>query len=231
MQAEQYHYPRSIHNMIQFMGHVLTGVRVYKYTTGVFDPADYAEVPVAYKDADMLHSTGNSQALQQQYSSIPRISYFLKGIKLNAERIISPIDTRALALVDDKTKKDTWYLDFTPLPYDYTFGVTLIANTPSELGQMVENTVCYFAPMNTTARMREWTDINLERDIPMTLIDGEIKFSEINTDTSEIFAVKAEYQVVCNGQMYRPRTSVPNIRDVSTIHFNMEKSVGNELIQ
>jgi len=207
MNEIQYYYPKTLHKIINSVGGMFSNIKIFKYDTNM-NPTAKIDVPVICNNNNIRNVIGNSNDATEYHSSIPRIVFSLVDYKLNENRIMSPLNTRAFLNEQVNTHLNAdglprFVLDYTPLPYDYIFNIDFIGNTIGEIAQISENFFPYFMPGNTSVRIREFDFMNLKRNLLCVMESGNTMLEKVN-EKNELYVHKKSIKLTVKGHMYRP---------------------------
>jgi hypothetical protein len=124
------------------MGSLLDGIDVVRFGQGGVEDSR-VRVPVTYSNKEKfiqrIHS--DPDLLRQPAIVLPRIAFEMVGMQYNPDRKLSGKHQFAYP-----NGVNGSYSIYTPVPYDFTFSVTIVAKTQTDALQIVEQLVPFFTP-------------------------------------------------------------------------------------
>ena len=107
------------------------------------------------------------------YRPMPSLSLTLDSIQYDGERAVSTNVQRPFYDADSNEpvydpKIDSYFADIMPVPYNLSYSLELQCRSFDQICQFLESTCPYFAP-DRSIRIKEFSFLNLERDIKVIL--------------------------------------------------------------
>lgn len=214
MNGEQnYYYPQTIRQITNAVIGMWKNTVIYKFDK-IGNKTKKIKVPVIFGPQTKMARARTDYEVHSYYPEIPRINVIPEGMSFASDRVISP-NTRRFFNEEDVYFKDVnekgeiiteingLFSDFNPLPYDFTYQVNITCSTLSELSQVLENSLPYFGPKNTTMRVKEFDFLNLERDLRIELGGVAMELSE-EISAEDTRTVSANFDLTVYGFIYRP---------------------------
>lgn len=237
--THNYYYPETIRMITNAVIGMWDNVIIYKFNR-IGGKTKKVNVPVIFGPQTKMARARNEVEANSYVPQIPRINVIPNGISFASDRVVSPNTRRFFnerdvhfKEVDDRDEIireiNGLFTDYNPLPYDFSYEINVICSTLSELSQILENTLPYFGPKNTTMRVKEFDFFNLERDLTVELggIAMELS-SELQHD--ETRTVSANFDLTVQGYIYRPVQGTKIVETVLNRIFHADQGqVGEDL--
>jgi len=209
----KYYYPRTIRAITIALLDMFNDIRVVKYDADNV-PISEKNVPITFGPVEKYHQDRlenhyyddqNVEHNQRYYLQIPRIALTPNGIVYDPERATGVNEWRywyqqTLELSD--TAIDEVFSDYQPTPYNFNFTVYIKNDSMDYMSQILENILPYFNP-TLMLRVKEFSFLNVERDLPVTLDAVGYDFIEDENAPDTRF-VNATLTLNVKGYMYRP---------------------------
>jgi hypothetical protein len=238
--TEGYYYPNTLRKMIQAALGMFNEIVCYKYDKQG-NIIDDVEVPVSFGPRKRVHEARtNEEQTQRTVPVFPRIELTFKGHNLDESRIASPNTQRFWNVenLDYKVKDHNDILltelngsfsDFNPLPFNYEFSINIFTESIDHYSQIVEQIFPYFAPANSTLRVREFDFLNIARDINVVLGSPAVTFAQDEMTATDRRDITADFSLSMQGWMYR---KVRKSSIVNNMAFTLdEKLEEKELVE
>ena len=224
-----YYYPQTLKMISSAVVGMWDNMEIFKFDR-IGNKVKKLTVPVIFGTQTKMARAKNDVEVHNYYAEIPRINVIPNGLTFASDRIISPNTQRFFNDADihfkdvnDKNEVireiNGLFSDFSPLPYDFSYEINIICSTMSELSQILENTLPYFGPKNTTLRVKEFAFLNMERDL-------RIELGGISTELSSEISQEEERVVTCNfdltvyGYIYRPIEGTKIVKSITSNIFH-----------
>lgn len=142
-------------------------------------------VPIEFGDKEkyIKRLEGDPDLQQKIQILLPRISYEMVGFKYDASRKLNT-NNRNFA---GGSSADTALAQYNPIPYDFTFALTIYTRTVEDGNQILEQIIPYFTP-DYTLKINYIPDMGIIKNVPIVLeaveqiIDADGMFnSEVRT--------------------------------------------------
>lgn len=149
------------------------------------------------------------------YLQLPRMSMTFDSLSYNSDRATSINDLRYLlqtsAVFDDV---DAFIEQVQPTPYDFTFTLHILTEEMNDYLQIIEQILPFFNP-SLYLRVKEFTFLNLERDLRVTVGAITNEFL-IDQEESQKRYVNGTIQFTVDGILFRPLTDYSIIKQINT---------------
>lgn len=225
----KYYYPRTVRAITIALLDMFNDIRIVKYDSNN-SPISEKKVPITFGPVEKYHQdriedhyfdADNVEHNDRYYLQIPRIALVPNGIVYDPERASGVNEWRYWmqeSLDLSESEIDTIVSDYQPTPYNFTFSVYIKNDSMDYMSQILENILPYFNP-TLMLRVNEFSFLNIERDIPVSL-DGvgyEFIDDETNADTRY---VNATLNLTVKGYMYRPFVMSKVINVINSKYLN-----------
>jgi hypothetical protein len=200
---KNYYYARTHDQISTAVIDMFNDMVVYRYDPVTGDIINTIAVPVTFAPTEKIYQFRKEQESGKTYFlSLPRIAIVYGGIAQAPQRATS-INTERFFIADSGEFATTGFTDFQPVPCDYIFTVHIKAEMFADYSQIIENIVPYFAPDSTSLRVREFSFLNLERNlkVSMTSVSADINPS---LDDQSMREFNANFTLTVEGYSYRP---------------------------
>lgn len=150
-----------------------------------------------------------------QAPPVPRLSLVLNGIEYDPSRASGINEIRHFYDTNLEIKDlDGFFADVNPAPYNFNFTLSVMTDSLSDFSQIVENILPYFNP-NRYLRVKEFSFLNIERDLPLALGGITPNFTD-SLDVGQERRVDGDMSLTVQGWMYRPISSEKIIKSIKT---------------
>lgn len=209
----KYYYPRTIRAITIALLDMFNDIQVVKYDANNV-PISEKTVPVTFGPVEKYHhdrtenhyfDENNVEHNQRYYLQIPRIALVPNGVVYDPERATGVNEWRywyQKTLELSESEIDEVFSDYQPTPYNYSFTVYIKNDSMDYMSQILENILPYFNP-TLMLRVKEFSFLNVERDLPVTLEGVGYDFIDDETAPDTRF-VNATLNITVKGYMYRP---------------------------
>jgi hypothetical protein len=233
--THNYYYPETIKMITNAVIGLWDNVVIYKFDR-VGAKTKEVTVPVIFGPQTKMQRASNSVEANEYYPELPRININPQGLSFASDRLISPNTRRFFNDTEihfEETNErneiireiNGLFADFSPVPYDFQYEVNIICSTMSEMSQILENTLPYFGPKNTTIRVKEFDFLNIERDLAMELGGISVELTtEMTQDETRL--VTANFDLTVFGYIYRPIVGTKIVNTVLSRIFKYDPAVG-----
>ena len=158
-------YHQHIKNYTVVMGSLLNGIDVVRYKQdGTEDSRETVPVTYANKEKFVQRLLSDPNLDRQVAIKLPRISFELVSMQYDPSRKLSGKLQFAYQNGANKT-----FSVYTPVAYDFTYTVSIIAKTQTDALQIVEQIVPFFTP-DYTVHMKAIDSPNITYDVPVSLL-------------------------------------------------------------
>lgn len=220
---ERYYYPRTIKGITVALMDVFNGIKVYKYDANgtsaqeIDVPLQFGPIEKAQQDRIENHyyDNDNVEHGNRFYLQIPRMSITMDDISYNADRAYGVNEWRYwLGEATQLSNIDQVFSDYQPTPYDIGFTLHVMTDSLDYFSQILENVLPYFNP-KLFLRVKEFSFLNLERDLPVEITSISPDFIDQMTETDTRY-VNVSLSMRVEAFMYRPWTQSKIIKFINT---------------
>lgn len=226
----KYYYPRTVRAITIALTDMFNDIKVVKYDTdgniiGERDvPITFGPVEKYHQDRleDHYFDSDNVEHNNRYYLQIPRIALVPNGIVYDPDRATGANEWRywmkeTLELSDSEL--DNVISDYQPTPYNFNFTVYIKNDSMDYLSQILENILPYFNP-TLMLRVKEFSFLNVERDLPVTLDAVGYDFIEDQAAPDTRY-VNATMNLTVRGYMYRPFVLSKVIKTINSKYLEL----------
>ena len=225
----KYYYPRTIRAITIALLDMFNDIRVVKYDANGI-PISEKNVPITFGPVEKYHQdrienhyfdSKNVEHNQRYYLQIPRIALTPNGVAYDPERATGVNEWRYWfqeTLEISESQLDEIFSDYQPTPYTFSFTLYIKNDSMDYMSQILENILPYFNP-TLMLRVKEFSFLNVERDIPVTLDGVGYDFIEDETAPDTRY-VNASLNLTVKGYMYRPFITSKIIKSINSKYLN-----------
>jgi len=226
----KYYYPRTVRAITIALLDMFNDIRVVKFDKDN-NPISEKNVPVTFGPVEKYHQdrtedhyfdANNVEHNQRYYLQIPRIALVPNGVVYDPERATGVNEWRYWmqeSLDISESDLEEVVADYQPTPYNFTYTVYIKNDSMDYLSQILENILPYFNP-TLMLRVKEFSFLNIERDIPVTLDGVGYDFIDDENAPDSRF-VNATLTLTVKGFMYRPFITSKVIKVINSKYINM----------
>ena len=226
----KYYYPRTVRAITIALLDMFNDIRVVKFDRDN-NPVSEKRVPITFGPVEKYHQertenhyydAHNIEHNKRYYLQIPRIALVPNGITYDPDRAKGVNEWRYWmkeTLGMKEHELDEVISDYQPTPYNYNYTVYIKNDSMDYLSQILENILPYFNP-TLMLRVKEFSFLNIERDIPVTLDGVGYEFID-DEQSSDTRYVNATMNLTVKGYMYRPFISSKVIKYIKSEYINM----------
>jgi hypothetical protein len=154
------------------------------------------------------------------YLTFPRFSVEWLSMNYAEDRVYGADELRTFY---DKSLNisnlDNFWSDVQPTPYDFEFVLHIRCNSLNDFYQIIEQIYPYFNP-DLYLRIKEFSFLNIERDIQVTIGDLSPDFlAEIDEESKRY--INADIPITCRGYLMRPISNQKIIKEIKTNYFTI----------
>ena len=227
----KYYYPRTVRAITIALLDMFNDIRVVKFDKNN-NPVSEKSVPITFGPVEKYHQdrtedhyfdSDGVEHNNRYYLQIPRIAIVPNGIVYDADRATGVNEWRYWMkdqLNVSESDLDSMISDYQPTPYNFNFTVYVKNDSMDYLSQILENILPYFNP-TLMLRVKEFSFLNVERDIPVTLDGVGYDFIEDESAPDTRF-VNATMNLTVKGFMYRPFISSSVIKVIESKYMDMD---------
>lgn len=173
---KSYFYPKSIYTAVMAFSELFENMTVRVYQKNTDEIVGIKPVPLTLspkeKIAHILKSGSGVNDVDPQFDNyLPRISVYMTGMNRDENRMRGREETRLLNIeYEENGSSKTCQVDIQPVPYNFTFDVTIWAKYMIDGTQILENILPWFNPeAHLSVKERNF---GIERKSKVTL-DGQ----------------------------------------------------------
>lgn len=179
-------------------------------------------VPLTYGPRDKLIEEAHKQygSTQQEIAlTSPRISFVLERMARDSSRQTNPMNKIAMANEGHM---------FNAVPYNYSFGVYIIAKNQTDGNRVLEQILAYFAPSLTISMFPVSGDTTYSKDVKVILEDVSCE-DQYEGDLRERRSVLWTLQFVAQGFILGPVTKGGIIKRIE-MNFHRQDGVNTKAV-
>jgi hypothetical protein len=152
------------------------------------------------------------------YQTLPRLALQFDGAAYAPDRVTGANEQREFLSKDGQTR-----VDFMPTPWNFTYTLSFKAEYISDWSQIVESILPYFNP-KLYLRVKEFSWLNLERDIPITLNSFTPSFSD-ELDKTQKRSLDSQINFTAEGYLYKPVTDAVLVEEFIARFYCGDQSI------
>ncbi len=216
---QTYYYPETIRNVTVAVLDMFDDFYIKRYDKTPAKKGTVVKtvhVPIMFGPQEKRHMDelrGTKDGWQAP--PVPRLSLVLNGIEYDPSRASGINEIRHFYDTSLQLKDlDGFFADVNPAPYNFNFTLSVITDSLSDFSQIVENILPYFNP-NRYLRVKEFSFLNIERDLPLALGGITPNFTD-SLEVGQERRVDGDMSLTVQGWMYRPISSEKIIKTINT---------------
>lgn len=169
-------------------------------------------VPIVYGDKEKFFKRleGDPELYKKIQVQLPRISYELVNSKYDANR---KLNTNNRDISSDPNDPNNLFSVFNPVPYDFTFALTIYTRNVEDGNQIIEQILPFFTP-DYTLRLNLVPEMGLIRNAPIILNSVEQTIDADGVFNSEVRTVMWTLTFTVKAFIFGGIKDVPAIRSV-----------------
>lgn len=212
----EYYYPETIKGIVVAFGSLFSDIVVRRKD----DEGGLSKeilVPLKFGPVDKFRSLRvEGESGSKYYLPLPAMAYRLGNLSYASNRVTSSLAVRCIRNPDLPSDAiNSLIRDMNPVPYNYPFTLSINTESFDECSQILERILPYFNP-TITIRVKEFPDINIERDIIVTLTgDVAMEMLDPQPENNRRY-VNATINFVAEGFMYKPYSHASLIKRIKT---------------
>lgn len=213
-------YFQSIRKMVVAFGTVFNGVELVRADDDSAETKSFI-VPLAYAPREHYISTLKN-GLDGVQISYPRMSYEMVGLQYDPSRKLA---TTAYNKREVTTPSDqNFYKQLNPVPYLFSFRLSVYVRTIEDGLQIVEQIVPYFTP-DFVVTVKEITNLDIKRDVPIQL-DSITSEDSFEGDVISERTIVWTLDFIMKGYIYPPiRQEKPILTAIAKINSKVNKTL------
>ena len=163
------YYHGILKKVVVAFGRIFTGLKIVREDKQG-NPVQIIDVPVSYgpKDKWLARLQEQADLTNKTAITLPRIGFEMVAMSYDPSR---KIQTMNLIKADNSTTNENVDATFSPVPYNVTFNLYIVAKTNSDALQIVEQILPFFTPQYTIT-MDVVPEVLINQDIPVTLVNS-----------------------------------------------------------
>jgi len=222
---EQFYYPETIKGVTVAFLDVFNQIIVKKYdkdrnfVKDIKVPIQFGPIEKAHHDRLENHhfDTNNVERGNRFYQSLPRMSVTMDGLAYNADRAYGVNEDRYWKGEELDTNDEIIFQDYQPTPCDINFTLHIKTDSMDYFAQIMENILPFFNPA-IQLRVREFSFLNIERDLKMNLNSVNTDFIEdMNNEDTKYCNASLSFTV--EAYVYRPWSHASIIKVINSRYF------------
>jgi hypothetical protein len=245
---EQYYYPKTIKGITVALLDMFNDIVVKKYDVNenvikqisvpiMFGPVEKAQQDrtedhyftvevssVSYIPFENISTTATDVYFERQvveknvrfYQQLPRMALTLDSITYAPNRVAGANEWRYW-IADTLNLSDDILSDYQPAPWDINYTLHIKADKIDYFSQIMENILPYFNP-KLFLRMKEFSFLNIERDIPVSIGSVNPEFSD-DLDATQRRDINVSINLTVEAYFYRPYTYSKLIKIINTKYW------------
>lgn len=143
MLGKSQYYNRSIRKVVVAFGTLFKDIQLQRYTKDGLTKKEIFTVPLSYasKERYLTQITSDPELLKSINVTVPRITFELIGMSYDPSR-------KQQSLIQNFAKNSSGKLDsqYAPVPYDFTFSMSIFVRNTEDGTQIVEQILPFFKP-------------------------------------------------------------------------------------
>jgi hypothetical protein len=155
---------------------------------------------------------------QRYYQTLPRLALNFDSLVYAPDRVTGANEEREFISGTGDTRTDLM-----PTPYNFGYTLSIKSEYLTDMSMLLENILPYFNP-KLYLRVKEFSFLNLERDLPVTLNSFTPSFSD-ELDKTQKRTLEASISFTVEGFMYKPITDAVLVEEFITRFY-----AGNQTI-
>lgn len=222
-----YYYPKTLSSITTALLNVFSNMVIYKYTSAGTS-ADSKSVPITFGPVDKSYSkrtegpqyydSDNVEHGQRYYLTLPRMALILDGMSYDNSRCYGSNEYRTfLSEATGINNIDEVFQDYQPTPINYSYTLSIKSDSMDYYCQIIENVLPYFNPA-LFIRVKEFSFLNIERDLPVKITNIGLDFSEdLNAEDKRY--TNGTIGLNVEGWMYRPWSKAKIIKFINSSYY------------
>lgn len=215
---KNYFYSKTIWRVTLALLDYFNDLTIYRFDTDG-NRVGTINVPITYGPVEKMQQTRqfDRQDDERYYLQLPRLALVMNGITFSPDRSYALNEEREWYAEANTLSAGSNLTDYQPTPYDYNYTLYVRTESMEDFAQIMENILPYFTPKNML-RIREFSYLNIERDLPVTLGGVNLDFTE-DLDEESMRHVNASMDLIVEGWQYKPVTSASLVEVIQSRYF------------
>lgn len=219
MPASEYYYPETTRNLIVALMDMFNNINVKRYEKDKTTVIKSFHVPLRFGPADSIFMTQKEhENCDKYYLTFPRMGLSWNSMDYASDRVYGADELRHHY---DKEiglqNMESFWEDVNPTPFDFGFTLHVRTNSFKDFVQIIEQIYPYFNP-DLYLRIKEFSFLNLERDIQVTIGSMSPDFStELSQDQKR--RVNCDIPITCKAFLMRPLSNLKIIKEIKTRYY------------
>lgn len=212
----QYYYPETTYGITVALLDMWNDIEVRKYDA-YGNVVSAFNLPITFGPIEKTHQMRKeAESGKRYYIQTPRAALVFNGVTFAAGRAKS-LSYERLWNETNLSGVQQIFTDYEPPPYDYLFSLYIWTEGMRDLAQILENICPYFHPKNTL-RVREFSFLNIERDLPVHIGSIGSDFTD-DLDENSMRQLKVVLDITVEGFMYKPIATSKLVKYVNSRYF------------
>ena len=208
---EENQYHGTIRNLVVAVGSLFHRIILVRKNRKTGEIEEKLVVPIMFSNRDKmlsLYLQGPNIEEKNTNFTLPRIGFAFQGLSFDPQRM-KP-NTGGMIRSNEVRGKDS-YLMYNPVPYNFSFSVSILTKYAEDLTQIVEKILPYFTPhLNIT--YRAIPELDLVVDVPIIL--ESVNWQDEYEGLSERRVLGADLELNVKGWIFPPLKNAPVVHQV-----------------
>ena len=195
-------YNQGFRKLVVAFGSVFNNIIIQRTNTSG-EVQSRIKVPLAYapKEKFLVRLDEQANLNSREFAvTLPRMGFEITGISYDASRKLNRVNKFSQVSGDDKMN-----YNYTPVPYNITFGLYVFTATAEDGLQIIEQILPFFQP-EYSVTLNIVPELNIKRDIPIVL--GNVQYEDTyNGSFTERRAVIYTLSFTAKTYLYGPMNS------------------------
>lgn len=213
-----------IRNYIVIFGRLFTNIEINRKN----DEGEIEQnfrVPLSYAPKQKYYIWAKQPRNERPFSIlIPRISFINTALEMDTTRKIN-VNNKIQCYNSSDPSKMKYILN--PVPYNFTFSVSVWAKNQDGLYQIIEKIISNFTPTQTLSIVEAKDELSINRDISIDMNDNSLDIdAELTEEASSLRVLMWDFTFTLKGYLYPQEVKeVPIIKKVITNVKGYEENV------
>jgi len=220
-----YFYASTLENITTALLEKFSHMEIHRFNKDRTQLIKIVNVPILFAPTEKAYQTraedytaeSESKGIRY-YQTLPRLALNLNSITYDPSRATGVNEQREFIAGNGETR-----VDLMPTPYNFGYTLSIRAEYLTDLSMIIEGVLPYFNPQ-LYLRVKEFSWMNIERDLPVILNNFTPAFSdELNKEQKRQLDATIDFTV--QGFMYKPITDAVLVEE-----FIVRFYAGNQTI-
>lgn len=215
---QNFYYANTLRNILIAFLDQFNDLQVVRYAKDRVTVVKTIEVPILHGGVEKFHASRlEDESMERYYQTLPRMAVMLDSIEYNPERCVAANELRSFVDPLSGTELNLVITDIVPSPYDITFKLQIKTNSMSDFSQLIENIIPFYNP-SLYLRVKEFSFLNLERDLKVTLMSVTPELVE-EIDETNTRSINGTLLFKVDAYMFRPLDHAKLIKKIDSKYF------------